>query len=253
MKNDKNDSRESDKSIFEVASGFVNRARGLAELAPGAEVVRGKVREAEDRLLTHLWVRMNAAAPALEAPAPVHDTETPIASSGTSAGDSAAPRSVAERGQALMERSLNQTPDSAITDYASRVLNQLVPDEMRILSATSDGSGIPCCDLEARGRMGGGMRMHALLSRAGNQAGAMLVEATSYYLGHLLAVGLLAVAPPDPDAKQAYEMIENDGEVMAMAARIEKEMKMRPRFVHYTVTLSALGSRFMKAINGQAE
>lgn len=238
-----------DNGVFGVVGKIAQRARGIAESAPGAEMVRGKLREAEDQLLIHLRNRINAVDPGA-AGAGIKRLEDKRASSNSIAPHSG---SIVERAEALMDRSMNQTPESAISDYASQVLSQLVPDEMRILSSVSDGSAIACCDLEARGRLRGSMRIAGLLSRAGNQAGTMLQDTSSFYLGHLLALGLLNVGAADADANQTYEMIENDGAILTMMTHIEKQLKMHPRFIRYSVALSPLGKRFMKVISDSTD
>lgn len=146
--------------------------------------------------------------------------------------------------QDLMDRSLSQQPDLAEHELYSRMLEQLVPDEARVIASLSDGNDAPLCHLDAVNLLGtSGNRMLSNASRIGVECGVMLAEYMPFYLAHLRELGFLALGPEDKRFNAQYELIENDARMRAESRRIEKELQLRPRISRHTVRLSPLGMR----------
>jgi len=141
-----------------------------------------------------------------------------------------------------MERSLNQRPESAENQLYLRLLDQLLPDEARILAAASDDTPIAVCHLEAANRLGTtSIPVLSNASRVGNEAGVMLTDQVPNYIAHLRALNLLNIGSEDKNLGSKYELIENDSAFRKALAHIEEEMKLRPRITRATAFLSTLG------------
>jgi hypothetical protein len=142
----------------------------------------------------------------------------------------------------LLHRSVSQQPDTAKTELFLRLVEQLVPDEARLIAALSDGSRRAICHLDATNMLGtSSTRMLSHVSRLGVECGVMLAEHTHVYLGHLQALGLLLTAPEDKSLGTQYELIETDSRVREVIRHIETDLQLRPRISRQTIALSPLG------------
>lgn len=122
-----------------------------------------------------------------------------------------------------------------------RILDQLVPDEARIVGALSDGSASPLVNVYRRTR--GGLVGEVVLenmSLVGKTANLALGAQTPTYVSHLLALGLVEIGPEDPALKVEYEILCADTAVL----RAMKEASRGPvpaRIERQTLRLSGLG------------
>ena len=232
------------KSIIGSASHLAGRAKNLAEAAPGADFFKAQAHQVEDLLLQRLKDRLDALNGGASYSNAISDLAEPAVAASMQVVNSTL--SLAERMAAMMDRSLNQTLETAQQALFSKLLDQLVPDEIRILNAMSDGSRFAVCNIEAVGLLGSGaIPVLENLSRIGNESGVMLNDTVPFYLGRLRSLGLVEMGPADKDATTKYDMIENDSVVRETTDKIEKEMKMKVRAVRKTVYLSPLGARFI--------
>lgn len=212
--------------------GLMRRVRAVAEQAPGAGLAQRQLRAAETLCLQELRKRLER----LDRDNEADQTAAPTRST--------AARSPGGTLRGLMERSLNQRPDKAERELFLQLLDQLVPDEARIMAAVSDGGSIPVCHLDATNRLGTtSTRIIANASRVGNEAGVMLTDRAPYYISHLQELGLLDAGPEDKALASKYELIENESTVREASARIENEMGMRARLTRGTAHLSPLGQK----------
>lgn len=151
---------------------------------------------------------------------------------------------------ALLSRALEQSTASGRDELFHRILDQIVPDEARIISALSDGSSSPMISVHALNRAG--LLGEALIENAsliGRTANVALPALTPTYVGHLLALGLLESRPEDDAMKDEYQILLADsgvlrairqGSIGPVPARVEKR----------TVRLSTLGLALWTASNG---
>lgn len=125
-----------------LAGRLLRQMRQAMARAPGGDFVLSQARSVEDVLLEDLQLRLNGASRYQSLPSP-----------GETASGYGQERDVSLqcRFEALSEQSLEQTPESAQARVYGRIINQLVPDEVRILTALSDGSDIAISHLVARG------------------------------------------------------------------------------------------------------
>lgn len=214
---------------------LAERARGWAERLPGAAFAQRQARTVEELLLRELRKRLARL-----------DGDSPGAQAGSRSPDDAL--------RTLMERSLDQRPDTAERDLFLRLIDQLVPDEARIVAALSDGSRIAVCHLDARSRLGGtSIRVLSDASRIGSECGVMLTDRVPYYLEHLHELALLEAGPEDRSLGGKYELIETDSMVRAAITRIESEMKMRAQLTRASAALSPLGLKLWQACQPAAQ
>lgn len=158
-----------------------------------------------------------------------------------------------EKMHALLSRALGQSTTSGQDELFHRILDQIVPDEARMISALSDGSASPLVSVHALNRAG--ILGEALIENAslvGRTANVALPHLTPTYVGHLLALGLLETGPEDESLKDEYQILLADsavlkairkGSIGPLPARVEKR----------TVRLSALGIALWGASMGSDE
>lgn len=152
--------------------------------------------------------------------------------------------------QTLLARALEQSTTSGQEELFHRILDQIVPDEARIISALSDGSASPMVSVHALNRAG--LLGEALIENAslvGRTANVALPALTPTYVGHLIALGLLESQPEDEDLKEEYQILLAESEVLRairrgsigpVPARVEKR----------TVRLTGLGLALWAASTG---
>jgi len=225
------------------AGRLVRQMRQAMARAPGGHYVLDQARAVEDVLFEDLQSRLGGMNSHHYLPEPAQ----------TSSGDGEGrDKSLQARFAALADQSLEQTPESATARVYGRIVNQLLPDEVRILTALSDGSDIAISHLVARGGRfkNSDNRVMSFLSRVGNESGVMLADAVPHYLAHLFALGLLDGGPEDNKQTAKYEAIENGSEVRAACEQMRKDSRLKPVFIRETAHLSAFGKAFWAACSG---
>ena len=226
-----------------TAGRLLDRWRRMADVLPGARFLRHQAERAERRALRHLQQRLNQIS---QGPEPSRSNGQP-ANTSKSAGmpDEGNP---ASRLQHLIDASLNQNPQQAEQAFHSQLLQQLLPDEARILAALSDGGHIAVAHVDATSRLGThSERLLSNVSRVGQEAGVILTDNVPYYISHLVSLGLVEIGPEDTKLTTKYEMIETNSLVRKLNERIENEMLMKPRLARHTARLSPAGSRLWDA------
>lgn len=150
----------------------------------------------------------------------------------------------------LLARALEQSTSAGKDELFHRILDQIVPDEARIISALSDGSSSPLVSVHALSRAG--LLGEALIENAslvGRAANVALPALTPTYVGHLLALGLLETGPEDVDLKDEYQILQADTAVLK-AIKAGSRGPLPARVVRRTVRLSALGHSLWAASMG---
>lgn len=152
--------------------------------------------------------------------------------------------------QALLTRALGQSTASGQDELFHRILDQIVPDEARMISALSDGSVSPLVSVHALNPAG--LLGEALISNAslvGRTANVALPQLTPTYVGHLLALGLLETGPEDESIKDEYQILLADTAVLK-AIRQGSVGPLPARVVKRTLRLSPLGLALWDACLG---
>jgi len=153
----------------------------------------------------------------------------------------------------LLARALGQSTSAGRDELFHRILDQIVPDEARIISALSDGSASPLVSVHALSRAG--LLGEALIENAslvGRTANVALPSLTPTYVGHLLALGLLETGAEDDDLKDEYQILLADSDVLR-AIRTGSRGPLPARVERRTVRLSSLGQALWSASMGAPE
>lgn len=150
----------------------------------------------------------------------------------------------------LLDRAVGQNSTASRHELFHKVLDQLVPDEARIISALSDGSASPLLNVYARTRAGlVGEVVMENMSLVGKTANLTLPNLTPMYVSHLLSLGLVESGPEDSVLKDEYEILAADTAVLAAI----KKAGRGPIPAHvekYTLRLSGLGIELWAAAGG---
>lgn len=151
-----------------------------------------------------------------------------------------------QRMRALLQQAVVQSSTDSRRLLFKRLLDQLTPDEARIVGALSDGSSAPVVDIQARTRPG--RPTHAELqfaSSVGRSANVALPHLTPTYVKHLLSLGLVELRPEDPDLKDEFEILLADANVLA-ALKAGALGRLPARVERRTLVLSHLGSELWR-------
>ncbi|MGB0955064.1 MAG: Abi-alpha family protein [Panacagrimonas sp.] len=144
----------------------------------------------------------------------------------------------------LLEVADDQSQADAQNRLALRIVRQLVPDEVRILAALSDGHHSTLLHLGAGKRVGPIIqRWVENMSSVGRESGVSLPDQTQEYVTNLRALGLLESGEEDKSMDMKYQLMEADPRIRQSSLEIEK-LGLRPRLVRRTLRMSAYGKQF---------
>ncbi|QRY62656.1 DUF4393 domain-containing protein [Gordonia sp. PDNC005] len=143
-----------------------------------------------------------------------------------------------ERMNGLLDQALNQGTAASRLELFTRILDQLVADEARIVGALSDGAVSPLINVISRTSSRSPVLENAAL--IGRTANLALPEMVPAYVTNLLNLGLLEVGPEDPDLKVDYEVLAAETMVLK-AIKSSSVGPVGPRIERRTLRLSSLG------------
>ncbi|HWF71451.1 MAG TPA: Abi-alpha family protein [Mycobacterium sp.] len=153
----------------------------------------------------------------------------------------------------LLDRAVGQDTASSRQELFHKVLDQIVPDEARIISALSDGCASPLLNVYARTRAGlAGEVVLENMSLIGRTANLALPHLTPMYVSHLLSLGLVESNPEDPAMKEEYEVLGADPAFLR-AIKNASRGPIPARIEKYTLRLSGLGLELWAAAGGPQE
>lgn len=230
-----------------LLGGLAARASGLA--AGAARAALSGAGEAERLALTILKDRLDR----LDYPPPVALRERPADSEPQDRASSrqppliavmqAKPRQAAELLRELLDRSVDQSDEQARECLDAQVLQLLVPDQARMLSALSEGTAYPVIQVQrvaALGRSGPAVLENH--SNLGKKAGICLHSQAPRYIGQLRALGLVEEGPEDAAQKMAYELLESEDSLRSVVAEISARFGERARLLRGSLKISRYGS-----------
>ncbi|MGB6208880.1 Abi-alpha family protein [Mycobacterium sp.] len=153
----------------------------------------------------------------------------------------------------LLDRAVEQDTATSRQELFHKILDQIVPDEARIISALSDGGASPLLNVYARTRAGlAGEVVLENMSLIGRTANLALPHLTPMYVSHLLSLGLVESNPEDPAMKEEYEVLGADPAVLR-AIKNASRGPIPARIEKYTLRLSGLGLELWAAAGGLQE
>lgn len=158
--------------------------------------------------------------------------------------------SLDQKMRSLLDRALDQSTGGSQAELFHHIIDQLVPDEARVISALSDGSASPLVTVRARTATGApGRVVLANASLVGRTANLALPAMTPTYVSHLLSLGLLERGPEDPTMKQDYEILMAETYVLR-AIKAASRGPLPARVDKRTVRVTALGRSLWEAATG---
>jgi hypothetical protein len=195
------------------AAALLSLAGQAARQVPGAGLTERELQRVETAVLRQLKERLDSvddsSGQPLAAPAP-----------------EAAPEEASDPAMllaGLLQDSVEQTGPTARTRLHRWLLQQLLPDQARILAALSDGSSYPLVHVVRKGplsgSLGGGEPVLENASTVGRAAGVALPDLVPVYLGHLRGLGLVDVGPEDETLREGYDIAETDAVVRSAVER----------------------------------
>jgi hypothetical protein len=144
------------------------------------------------------------------------------------------------RGAALLRESADVAAEDGAHPAHARVLDELAPDEARILRLLAVDGGQPVVDVCAVNLLGAGSQPVASnLSMIGREAGCRRRERVSTYLNNLERLGLIRFSDSPLDDLSRYQVLEAQPEVLESIKRTG-----RAKSVHRSVRLTPFGSDF---------
>jgi len=147
----------------------------------------------------------------------------------------------------LLDRAIEQSTSSGRQELFHKILDQIVPDEARIIGALSDGSVSPLLHVYQRTRAGlVGEVVLENMSLIGKTANLALPHLTPTYVSHLLSLGLLESGPEDQSLKADYEILAADTAVLRAIKKASRG-PLPARVEKYTLRLSGLGLELWSA------
>ncbi|CAA0105953.1 Abi-alpha family protein [Zhongshania aliphaticivorans] len=240
---------------------LVKLARKISESAerlPGADFVQREYEVVEDAMLQTLHRRLRRAVSRepqsgglLEGPKSNGNDEKTVDGSDLFA-EPIQPRSPAQRLQFIMQDAMEQTKEESIRSWANRVLDHLVADEVRILSALSDDSDHAVINVSGSQTLTG--QREVLLSGISSVSKPARVKVRALmpvYLSNLKSLGLVEFGANNVEFELEYQVLEADSDVMEVMAVAQKAGYFRVRCDRKTLRTSQAGSLFWEVCNAK--
>lgn len=216
-------------------------ARATSDAGEAAELMRDVVRTAEAVRTAATSVAQGAPlGPALvlmgEAMSAGPDLPVP--------SEELSPQTLRERGAALLARSREVSPPAQTHPAFGRIVEEVAPDEARILVLLLHGGPQPSVDVRTGGPVGRvtSQLLASGLSLIGMRAGVGRRESVPAYLNNLFRLGLIWFSKEPLRDAQEYQVVEAQPDVLA-ALHSVKFAKVVRRSIH----LTPFGEEFCRA------
>jgi len=151
------------------------------------------------------------------------------------------PEDLRRRGAELLERSRDVWSDDQGHPAYSRILDELAPDEARLLRHLLQDGPQPCVDVRSGGVRGGTLLAQGM-SMIGAGAGVRHVDGVPAYLNNLVRLGLVWISPEPLRDPMEYQVLEAQPDVLA-ALHATKFAKV----VRRSIQLTPFGTGFCRA------
>lgn len=144
-------------------------------------------------------------------------------------------KSLRERGEELLQRSRDVWSDEEAHPAYSRILDELAPDEARILLLLLRGGPQPSVDVRTGGPVGmvSSTLVAAGLSMIGARAGCRYLDQVPAYLNNLFRLGLVWFSREQLEDPMEYQVVEAQPDVLA-ALHSVRFAKVVRRSIHLT-------------------
>ncbi|GAC1384655.1 MAG: hypothetical protein NVSMB48_20330 [Marmoricola sp.] len=144
-------------------------------------------------------------------------------------------KSLRERGEELLQRSRDVWNEEEAHPAYARILDELAPDEARVLMLLLRGGPQPSVDVRTGGPMGAmsSTLIASGLNMIGARAGLRHVDSVPAYLNNLFRLGLIWFSREQLDDAMEYQVVEAQPDVLA-AMHSTRFPKMVRRSIHLT-------------------
>lgn len=153
-------------------------------------------------------------------------------------------RTLRERGEELLQRSRDVWSDPEVHPAYGRILDDLAPDEARVLLLLLRGGPQPSVDVRTGGPVG--LVSSALvapgMSMIGGRAGLRYPDEVPAYLNNLFRLGLIWFSREQLDDPMQYQVVEAQPEVLEAMHRVRF-----PKVVRRSIHLTPFGTGFCRA------
>ena len=211
------------------------RLVSFARRVPGVSAGEREVQRLEDALFRELARRIDYAQAPAELPAAPANGRGPVAFPES--------RTPPELMEALLQRSIAQTPRDGERNLIEMLVRELVPDEARILAALADGTPYALIDIVGRSGADRGRPLLTNISSVGRAAGVVLPERTPTYVAHMLTLDLARRGPELSSLRESYDILLTERAVMKARERGARA----GRVVKGTLRISELGETLWNA------
>lgn len=215
--------------------------RAATDPAEAAELTREVLRTAE--VLRDTAAALVDGVPVATAVASAGSALAEVVHAASAAGE-ITPRSLRERGADLLERSRDVWATEDGHPAFARMLEELAPDEARILLLLLRGGPQPSIDVRTGGPVGmvSSQLIAPGLSMIGMRAGVRRADHVPAYLNNLFRLGLIWFSKEPLARHEEYQVVEAQPDVLA-ALHSVKFAKVVRRSIH----LTPFGEEFCRA------
>jgi hypothetical protein len=219
--------------------GLLDSAPGLARLAFGAGLRTARW-AAETSLRT--GGKLIGVDFGENGARPPEETAEVVPSPPPAESEATQPRSLRERGAALLELSSDVDYEEEFHPAYERILSQLAPDEARILRLLVTRGAQPAVDVRTTKALGIGSEMVAPgLTMIGAEAGCRYVDRVPAYLNNLYRLGLIWFSREPLEDPLDYQVLEAQPDVIAA-----KRKGGRAKTVRRSILLTPFGEDFCR-------
>ncbi|MGI8727408.1 MAG: Abi-alpha family protein, partial [Solirubrobacterales bacterium] len=158
-------------------------------------------------------------------------------------------RSLRERGAELLERAAEvDDGDVAVHPGFERIVDQLAPDEARVLKLLINDGAQPIVCINKAGPMGIGARTVARrLSLIGREAGCLHPELVPAYLDNLVRLGLASIRQEPVGDEREYQVVEAQPEVVEAMDSVGGGPLFSAQSARNSVHITEFGKAFCQA------
>jgi hypothetical protein len=151
--------------------------------------------------------------------------------------------SLRERGEELLERSRDVWSDEEQHPAYVRILEDLAPDEARILVHMLREGPQPAVDVRARGPLGraSSTLLASGLTMIGSRAGVRYGDEVPAYLNNLFRLGLVWFSSEQVEDPRDYQVLEAQPDVLAAMHSVRF-----PKLVRRSIHLTPFGTNFCR-------
>lgn len=212
-----------------------NLARAMTDPTAAGELVRGVATDLADatRAISTVATKISSGVPI---PVALFEASVTLTSVMASEPDHVAPeRSLRERGEDLLRRSRDVWSDDETHPAYGRILDEVAPDEARILLLLLRGGPQPSVDVRTGGPVGmvSSSLLSAGLTMIGPRAGVRYLDEVPSYLNNLFRLGLVWFSREQLEDPLEYQVVEAQPDVLE-AMHSVRFAKVVRRSIHLT-------------------